>query len=155
MKSFIRKTVLKGASALGVNALYRSSQKNRFVILMYHGIVRRALPFPCWWQLSIDQFQWQMNYLKKNYNVISLKEVVDKIHNRIPLDPNTAVITFDDGYHNNYSLAYPILKELNLPASIFLVTDFIGQDQLLWAINQKNSLQLNNNLELNNRHQPL
>ena len=86
----------------------------------------------CWWQLPFKKFKWQLEYLKKYYTVMHLRDVVGKIQRQEHLPDNVAIITFDDGFENNYSVAYPLLKELNLPATIFLTTDFIGKNQMLW-----------------------
>ena len=61
-----------------------------------------------------------------------LREVMLKIQRHESLPDNVAVITFDDGFKNNYGAAFPLLKQLGLSASIFLVTDIIGTDKLLW-----------------------
>jgi len=82
--------------------------------------------------VSPKHFRKQMRYLKKKYNVISLKEAVEKIKNYQPLPPYSVAITFDDGYLDNYLNAYPILKKFDIPATIFLTTDYIGSEKLVW-----------------------
>jgi len=76
-----------------------------------------------------EMFARQMDYLVSNYNVISGSELVAFIQHEKKLPPNAAVITFDDGYLDNYINAYPILKARNLPAIIFLATDYIGTNK--------------------------
>jgi len=73
-----------------------------------------------------NQFALQMDYVKAHYNVISCQHLDLWLRGESKLPPHAAIITFDDGYCDNFSNAYPILKERNLPAIIFLATDFIG-----------------------------
>ena len=73
-----------------------------------------------------ENFEKQMRYLKnKHYNVISFGELVEGIKNRRSFARNTVVITIDDGYKNNFTYAYPILKKYGFPAIIFLITNNI------------------------------
>jgi len=99
---------------------------------MYHGILKEDMPMPCWWQAPYKEFEWQIKYLKEHYTVMHLREVMQKVQQGTSLPDHTAVITFDDGFKNNYTAAYPLLKQLDLPATIFLVTSYIGTDRLLW-----------------------
>lgn len=73
-----------------------------------------------------SDFAAQMDYVSQKYNVISGTELAAFIKGGCQLPARAAVITFDDGYYDNYTSAYPILKARNLPAIIFLATDFIG-----------------------------
>lgn len=72
------------------------------------------------------EFTRQMDYLAAKYNVISGAELADCVKKRRNLPPHAAIVTFDDGYYDNYANAHPILKARNLPAIIFLTTDYIG-----------------------------
>ncbi|MFC1658311.1 polysaccharide deacetylase family protein [Candidatus Omnitrophota bacterium] len=75
-----------------------------------------------------ENFERQMAYLKnKNYNVISLEELVEGIKNNKMFKHNTVVITVDDGYKDNYVNAYPVLKKYGFPATIFIIANFIGR----------------------------
>ena len=71
-------------------------------------------------------FALQMDYVKKNYNVISCQQLISFLRGEAILPPHAAMITFDDGYYDNLSNAFPILQERNLPAIIFLTTGFMG-----------------------------
>ena len=72
-------------------------------------------------------FARQMDYLAKRYNVISGEELAHCVRMRRQLPPSAALITFDDGYFDNYRNAYPILKARRLPGIIFLASDYIGE----------------------------
>ncbi|MBF0343294.1 MAG: polysaccharide deacetylase family protein [Nitrospirae bacterium] len=61
-----------------------------------------------------------MTYLKNNYRVVSLEDLLLAIANADVSHENIAAVTFDDGYRDNYDIAYPILKQLNIPATFFL-----------------------------------
>lgn len=69
-----------------------------------------------------------MKCLKENgYNVISLNELYQYYTEGTPIPKNSVVITFDDGYENNYVYAYPILKEFGYKATIFVITSKINE----------------------------
>ena len=74
------------------------------------------------------EFARQMDYVKRNYNVITSEHLNAFRQGESDLPPYPMMITFDDGYHDNYSNAFPVLKERNLPAVIFLATDYIDRD---------------------------
>ena len=75
----------------------------------------------------------QIECLKKYYNVISLDQLIDHYANGTKPPSNSIVITIDDGYKSNYTLAYSVLKEFNVPAAVFLTTDFIDKKEMLWV----------------------
>jgi len=81
--------------------------------------------------VSSKKFKNQMLYLKKNFNIFSLDELIDMYKNNRQLKGDVVAITFDDGYKDNYINAYPVLKEYDIPATIFLVTSLIDNDLLM------------------------
>jgi len=83
--------------------------------------------------LDIREFSIQMCHIKKWYNVISMDEMASRLGGENRFTSPSIVITIDDGYQNNYSLAYPVLKKLNMPAIIYLTTGFIGTNNALWV----------------------
>lgn len=95
-------------------------------ILMYHKI-DRVESLKSGLSVSPEAFEKQMSFLFRNkYNVVSLRKFLGLAVGKRAIPKNTIVITFDDGYENNYTEAFPILKKYNLPATIFIITDFIG-----------------------------
>lgn len=76
-----------------------------------------------------DEFRRQMAYVSRWFNVVSLQDVTSWLLNRKPLPHHAALITFDDGYLDNYTNAYPILREFNFPAVIYLTSGYIATDR--------------------------
>ena len=77
-------------------------------------------------------FEEQIKYLAKNYHIISFNELYSYCNEEEKIPENCILITFDDGYKDNYSVAYPILKKYNLKATIALTTGHIGSQELFW-----------------------
>jgi len=130
-KGFLR-LVLSITVFLGIDRLFRWMNRRNIVILLYHGITSEPLNPPCSVQLSRRDFIWQMEYLKRYYHIMPLPDLIRKISRKEQLPDNTAVVTFDDGFENNYTEAYPVLKRLGIPASMFLPTGYIDTDKILW-----------------------
>jgi peptidoglycan/xylan/chitin deacetylase (PgdA/CDA1 family) len=84
-------------------------------------------------QTSTRDFEKQIVHFARNYKVISLDEIVERVKNRDSLRGCVA-ITFDDGFKDNYENAYPILKKYNVPATIFLTTGYIEDGTAPWFI---------------------
>lgn len=72
--------------------------------------------------ITPEMLKEQLNYINDNdYVTITIKELYDYLKNNQPIPEKSIVITFDDGYMNNYTEAFPILKEMNMKATIFCV----------------------------------
>ena len=84
-------------------------------------------------ETSTRDFEKQIVHLVKNYKVISLDEIVERVKNKRSLRRCVA-ITFDDGFRDNYENAYPILRKYNVPAAIFLTTGYIDSGTAPWFI---------------------
>ncbi len=79
--------------------------------------------------ISPYDFRLHMTAIKVNFTPISLRQYVNYINctdGSVTIPDNPIIVTFDDGYTSNYEIAYPILKELEIPATIFVVTDTVG-----------------------------
>lgn len=81
-----------------------------------------------------QKFKEQLKYLKdNNYTPITLDELYDYLKNKKPIPEKPVVITIDDGYEGNYDYAYPILKEFNFPATIFVISNYVGAKDYMTA----------------------
>jgi peptidoglycan/xylan/chitin deacetylase (PgdA/CDA1 family) len=100
----------------------------RILILMYHMIEKTNKRIEKRYALSPDRFRRQLGYLKrKGYTPISLDDLYEYFLRRtISLPQKPVIITFDDGYMDNYENAYPILKECGFPAAVFIIGGFVG-----------------------------
>ena len=79
--------------------------------------------------ISPSDFRLHMTAIKVHFNPISLRKYYEYVmcdDGSVTLPENPIVVTFDDGYLSNYEIAYPILKSLEIPATIFVVTDTVG-----------------------------
>src|SRR5262249_26039673 len=74
----------------------------------------------------------QISYLAREYRVLALPDLVDRIVKRLPIAENTVCVTFDDGFQSIRKLAFPILQKYDVPATVFLVTGLIGTTEIPW-----------------------
>ena len=99
-------------------------------ILMYHHV--KARPIKELNTVTPKVFEKQMSFLKRyGHKVLSLDEYIDIKKNGGKDPRGSIVITFDDGYENNYLYAFPVLKQYHYPATIFVVSDMVGKDRFL------------------------
>jgi peptidoglycan/xylan/chitin deacetylase (PgdA/CDA1 family) len=100
-------------------------------ILCYH----RLGPGQSKMVVSAAKFEAQMTWLSENgYQVVRLADMLDFLAGKRGLPDRAVVLTFDDGYESVYRLAFPVLKKLGMPASVFVYTDFLGGgDALTWS----------------------
>ncbi len=81
---------------------------------------------------SPDAFYDQIAFLKRRYRIMTLEEFLYVARRPERLRAPAVLITFDDGYADNYSDAFPILKALGVQATFFLPSGLIGTDSLAW-----------------------
>lgn len=118
---------------MGLEAKLRN--RGGAVALMYHSVAdSTASP----WidprnHVPAEVFEQQMNYLADHRNVIPLERLVATVTQGGRIEDGTVVITFDDGYLDNLTVAAPILAELGLPATVFLPTGYIDRGETQWV----------------------
>jgi peptidoglycan/xylan/chitin deacetylase (PgdA/CDA1 family) len=115
-----------GINWLYVNVRKKCFKRYRSIVLTYHRVCENRLNIDI--SVRSSMFGRQMKYLRKRYLLVLLKEVRNKNNEKIKNGKDAVAITFDDGYKDNYLNAFPILKEINAPATIFLVSRFVNND---------------------------
>ncbi|MBN2120517.1 MAG: polysaccharide deacetylase family protein [Candidatus Omnitrophica bacterium] len=81
--------------------------------------------------VSPAAFERQMRHLKRDSKVISFDELMSFLKDKAYPEQDCVVITFDDGWKDNYEVAYPILKKYGFPATIFVATGLVGKKNML------------------------
>ena len=103
-------------------------------ILTYH---RFAQDCPSPLCMPAAAFRAQMRYLKDNrYHVLTADELLAFVQHRRPLPPRSVLITIDDGYRSVYEIAYPILREFDFSAVLFIYTELIDVSPIALTWNQ-------------------
>ena len=118
----------------GFARLARGLRPGQPCILTFHGL--RADDDPGLLDGSlhtpVSVFRDICRHLAAKCQVVHLSEILRALEDRLPLPDGTVAITFDDGYASNHDLAFPILREFGLPATIFVSTGFVDGTEHLW-----------------------
>ncbi|MFH1727660.1 MAG: polysaccharide deacetylase family protein [Pseudomonadota bacterium] len=102
----------------------KSNKINKGIILLYHSISDKK-PDPQLLNVSRRNFEAHLMFLKNNLNPISLDDLVKSIeHGNVP--DKSVAITFDDGYANNLYNGKVLLEKHNIPATVFIASNYIG-----------------------------
>lgn len=119
----------------------------KVAILCYHNIATKQeiekFPEEKDWTIDIENFEEQLQYLKKhNYRTLTLEEMRKWKNNEIELPYKSVLITFDDGFLSNYKYAFELLKKYNMNATVFLIGEYMGINDQNWDGNIKKYLNL-------------
>jgi peptidoglycan/xylan/chitin deacetylase (PgdA/CDA1 family) len=108
--------------------LHRRILGDRGVVVTFHRVSDAYQDvFTC----SVKDFESFCRFFRRHFTVISLGEMVSRLEHGLTLS-GTLAVTFDDGYRDNYEFAAPVLRSLGLPATFFVVSDFIESDVVAW-----------------------
>jgi peptidoglycan/xylan/chitin deacetylase (PgdA/CDA1 family) len=133
----IKRGVARVLYVTGMLHLWQSiALRRRAVVLMYHRVLtaeeRHAAGSHPALIVDRDTFERHMALLKKRFTVLSIDEFAAHLEERRPFPASACVITFDDGWRDNYDNALPILARYDLPSLIFLPMNYIGATRVFW-----------------------
>jgi peptidoglycan/xylan/chitin deacetylase (PgdA/CDA1 family) len=135
-RTFLARCLVAGR-VLSPLARIRAACRADIPILAYHRVwdVDDEDRFPFDIQLvsaSTADFRWQIEYVRQNFDPITFGMLLQILDGDAPAPPKPIIITFDDGFDDNFQNAFPILYSLDVPATIFLSTGYIGGDTTFW-----------------------
>ena len=97
-------------------------------ILLYHRFAPRDTPR----DMGVSTFERQIEFLKRKFRIFPLSDLVARKRAGEVMPANAAAITVDDGYEDFYLYAYPVLKRHGVPATFYVVSEFVEGRQWLW-----------------------
>jgi peptidoglycan/xylan/chitin deacetylase (PgdA/CDA1 family) len=110
----------------------RGFRKHRgLIILMYHSVGDSAL-LHRGLRVSAANFERQLEYLTRRFEIVSLARAVEIMRRGEPLPEGAVALTFDDGFRDNYETALPLLKKYRCPATVFVATAPLVKRTSLW-----------------------
>ncbi|MCA9019848.1 MAG: polysaccharide deacetylase family protein, partial [Planctomycetaceae bacterium] len=146
-----KELLAKALDWTGMNLLARNASVwNGLLVLNYHrvGDINNSVFDHDLWSATAEDFEKQIRFLSLNFDMIRIRDL-DHIWNQ-PRG-RYVLVTFDDGYIDNYEWAFPIIKSYNAPATFFLTTGFLDDrkvawwDEIAWMIqnSQRNQIEPN------------
>lgn len=118
----------------GASYLRQSARSDHLTILAYHRVLPMheadRYPFTSM-VMPRDQFEAQMAYFASHCSPMALPVAIERLRSG-QLPHRALVVTFDDGYRDNYDHAFPILSKYRVPAAFFVVSGIIGDGLQLW-----------------------
>ena len=133
LKGLIKSTM---AGAMYYSGILRRMERPPLTVLGYHRVLDIPLAqvddTPVGMIVTRTMFEKQLAFTAKHYRMVSLEQIVESAEGRKPLPERAAFVCFDDGCLDNYTIAWPILKRMGIPAAVFVTTDYVGSDDVFW-----------------------
>jgi len=133
LKIGLRRAVAKFGYAFGAWKLANKNGCSRVTILTLHcvGFPEGTDYLPSYMKLSEDDFDSLLDRLAISFEMVDLNEALRRLSSK-EKNANSIVITLDDGYKDNYTYAYPILKKRGIPFTVFLEAGAVNRTHLSW-----------------------
>ena len=132
LRTIAKEAIYGLAHSVGAPRLFGTRAPGDLVVVTYHSF-GPAAEHAYLHRQSISAFRAQLRHLTSTYEVVSLEEGLSRMLNgHEPGERPMAAVTIDDGYVDNYTHAFPALRDFRVPAMIFLATDYLDSGRLPW-----------------------
>jgi len=134
-KKDIKKNLAILFEASGTYELLRRMNRHKLLVIYYHRVVGNSEVVDknlSGMFVREDAFEEQLRLLKRDYVPITEMQLADYQRGGASLPDYSVLITFDDGYKDNFTRAYPLLKKYDIPWTIFVATGYINKELLPW-----------------------
>jgi peptidoglycan/xylan/chitin deacetylase (PgdA/CDA1 family) len=101
-------------------------------ILVYHSISHDGCGVFCDNIVHVRKFEEQISFLKKNYKIVPLTSLIERLQDGGEVPSNWVVLTFDDGYKDNVQHAAPLISKYKIPATMFIITGVVLDNRKLF-----------------------
>jgi peptidoglycan/xylan/chitin deacetylase (PgdA/CDA1 family) len=129
----LRNHFLNALDRSGIFEIIRRIHGKDLLVLAYHSILEEQHPQPFRYHHTSEEFAGHLEWLGRNSEPVGLDGVRKWLQGKWTNSKPPALITFDDGYRNNSTIAASLLSRKGMPAIFFLSTDYIGRNRVLWA----------------------
>lgn len=130
-KNIARKIVFPAIMKLHLEKLLSAWSEDNKLILVYHGVVANPDHSISVGPIATSQFAQHLGYFKENFDVVSQDAIFKMYRDDYTPKRKTIALTFDDGYENNYTNAFPLLKKYGFPATMFAISNCVLDDEML------------------------
>lgn len=108
-----------------------------YTVLLYHGVHADDLDLgsrnSSGKHVCRSRFASEMRYLRDHCDVVTMRHIASAHCRKMSIPDRAVAVTFDDGFWNNYTEAWQVLEEFDIPATIYLATGFIGTERIIWT----------------------
>lgn len=129
--------VLKGMKGLGLFRVAEVLARREPLVVLVHGVSARddfeGTENYCGKHVPVRYFRAWLEWLRTRFDIVPLAEVERLVVEHARPTRPVCSITFDDGYRNNFTNAFPVLREMGLPATLFVTTGFVDHREPLWV----------------------
>jgi peptidoglycan/xylan/chitin deacetylase (PgdA/CDA1 family) len=132
----LKKLIYKMPGGPLVSRQFSYLNRKRPIVLAFHGVTSEKPGNICNHQgkhLYLPKFTEMMTYLRDNYSPVPLDRIVQWLAGGADLPDRAVAVTFDDGYRNVWTNAAPVLARLGIPATLYVVSEFVRDGVMVWT----------------------